>query len=52
MKQEPTLENETPEDEILKQILIQIERYKRNQLEFFEAIDEFIISSDILLDDE
>ncbi|STO19561.1 hypothetical protein [Flavobacterium hibernum] len=42
----------TPEDEILKLIMIQIERYKKNQLEFFEAIDDFIITSNEILDDE
>lgn len=47
MKQEPT-----PEDEIFKQILIQIERYKKKQLEFFEAIDDFILTLDKILDEE
>ena len=45
-------ENELePEDEIMKLIMIQIQRYKKNQLEFFEAIDEFIITSNKIIDE-
>lgn len=32
----------TPEDEVMKQILFEIERYKNNQIEFKEAITDFI----------
>lgn len=52
MKLEGQSQYELSDDETMKEILIQIERYKRNQLEFFEAIDEFIITSDKILDNE
>ena len=42
----------TPEDEIFNQILFEIKRYENNQLEFFEAIDDFIMTSNEILDDE
>lgn len=32
----------TPEDEVMKQILFEIEKYKNNQIEFKEAITGFI----------
>lgn len=45
-------ENELePEDEIMKLIMIQIQRYKKNQLEFFEAFDDFFLTSDKIIDE-
>lgn len=45
-------ENElTPEDETMKKIMIQIELYKKKQLEFFEALDDFFLTSDKILDE-
>ena len=46
MKKEPI----TPEQEILNKILEQIERAKRNQKTFANAIDKFIIESNKILD--
>ncbi|WP_185965972.1 hypothetical protein [Flavobacterium sp. ZT3R18] len=50
----PKMNNQeaTPEDEVMKRILEEIEKYKNNQNEFKEAIDDFILKSNEILDDE
>jgi len=45
-------EQPTPEDEILNKILQEIKRYENNQIEFAKAIDDFIMTSNEILDDE
>ncbi|MBC5836803.1 hypothetical protein [Flavobacterium muglaense] len=42
----------TNEEEIMKQILDEINKYKQNQKEFIEAIDEFFLKSNEILDNE
>lgn len=42
----------TPEDEMLNKIMIEIKRYENNQIEFKDAIDDFIITSNEILDGE
>ena len=45
-------EQPTPEDEMMNKILFEIKRYENNQIEFAKAIDDFITTSDEILDDE
>lgn len=45
-------EQPTPEDEMLNKIMIEIKRYENNQIEFIKAIDDFIITSNEIPDNE